>query len=106
MDLAKAFEATWDEPVELPEVCSWRGCTVTEPLVLVDHDGWCLAHAGEDALPPITSSSIHACAQCGRGCATEADGVPLHARCRRDRMARRASAAKPKGAYARRRQTT
>lgn len=96
-----------DDPFE-GAVCTWGGCLHTDVLVLLDgrDDPWCLTHADDAALPKVVSTDrgIQPCQQCGRGSAQMLeDGTGIHSgTCTRNLMARRASGAKPKGAYARR----
>ena len=98
---------TVDEDVFADTMCTWGGCGCEEPLVLISgrDDPWCLTHALDDALPDVfsTHDGLGPCIQCGRGTAQVLeDGTRIHENCRRDFKARRASGAKPKGAYARR----
>lgn len=90
--------------LELPDVCAWAECRVTEPLVLMKGDGWCFEHASDDALPRLISAPLKGCAQCGKTTSKRLeDGTQLCPGCRRDWCSKRIAVAKPTGAYARRR---
>lgn len=100
---------TVEDDVFADTVCTWSGCERSDVLMLIGgkDDPWCLTHASDEALPKVVSTDrgLQPCKQCGRGSAQMLeDGTGIHGGiCVRNLMARRASGARPKGAYARRR---
>lgn len=107
IDLVAALGAVEvDSDIELPEICAWADCPTTEPLVLVKGDAWCLVHISDDALPRLFSTSLKACAQCGKMTSKRlADDTQMCPGCRRDWCSKKVTVAKPTGAYARRRKS-
>lgn len=92
------------------ETCTWAGCNVVDPLLILGADPWCLAHAEESALPRVVmNDGVGPCRQCGHGVAVgiveEGVKIPMCPECRRNYKARRASGVVKKGAYARRRKS-
>lgn len=85
--------------------CTWPGCRVVAPTIDLGEGWFCLTHADDDFLPPVTCTGapVGTCVRCEHSVATfTADGTPLHEGCRRAWFETRRPL-RPTGAYARRR---